>query len=315
MTIRNSSLGARASRPHRVSPSPLDGQIPGARASRPHWASPPPLDAQNLGARASRPHQASPSPQDAQNLGARASRPHQASPSPQDAQNLGARASRPHQSPPLDGQNLGARASRPRRAWRSRGYLPRIDTPGAVRFVTFRLADSMPGAVLAQWKSELARMSVSMSEYKRSVELRRRIERYLDSGYGACWLRDNRVAQLVEDALPRFDGARYNLPAWVAMPNHVHAMLEVFDGFPLDGAIHSWKSFSAKRANRILGRLTASTARLEMTRISRTRRDTLNGTPLKRAWLNRRAIGGGEARITCADPCGRDARAPRNLHA
>jgi len=112
----------------------------------------------------------------------------------------------------------------------------------------------MPGAVLAQWKSELARMSVSVSEYKRSVELRRRIELYLDSGYGACWLQDGRVAPLVEDALRRFDGARYNLLAWVAMLNHVHALLEVFDGFPLDGVIHSWKSFSAKRANRILER-------------------------------------------------------------
>ena len=204
------------------------------------------------GARASRPHRAS--PQDGQDLGARASRPHRAS--PLDWQIPGAQASRPHQPlpPPLDEQIPGARASRPHRAWHSRGYLPHIDTPGAVQFVTFRLADSMPGAVLAQWKSKLARMSVSMSEYKRSSELRRRIERYLDSGYGACWLRDNRVAQLVEDALLHFDGARYNLLSWVAMPNHVHALLEVFDGFPLDGVIHSWKSFSAKRANRILGR-------------------------------------------------------------
>ena len=186
--------------------------------------------------------------------GAQASRPHRAS--PLDGQIQGARASRPHRAspPPLDEQILGARASRPHRAWHSRGYLPHIDTPGAVQFVTFRLADSMPGAVLAQWKSELARMSVSMSEHKRSVELRRRIERYLDSGYGACWLRDNRVAQLVEDALLHFDGARYNLLAWVAMPNHVHALIEVFDGFPLDSVIHSWKSFSAKRANRILER-------------------------------------------------------------
>ena len=112
----------------------------------------------------------------------------------------------------------------------------------------------MPGAVIAQWKSELARTSAGMSEDKRSAELRRRIERYLDSGYGACWLRDSGVAQLVEDALLHFDGARYNLLAWTVMPNHVHALLEALDGFPLDGVIHSWKSFSAKRANRILER-------------------------------------------------------------
>ena len=38
------------------------------------------------------------------------------------------------------------------------------------------------------------------------------------------------------------------------MPNHVHALIETLPGFPLDGVIHSWKSFSAKRANRLLRR-------------------------------------------------------------
>ena len=38
------------------------------------------------------------------------------------------------------------------------------------------------------------------------------------------------------------------------MPNHVHALIETFHGFPLDGVIHSWKSFTSKQANLILGR-------------------------------------------------------------
>ena len=57
-----------------------------------------------------------------------------------------------------------------------------------------------------------------------------------------------------QDALLHFDGGRYRLLAWVIMPNHLHAVVETLPGFPLDGVIHSWKSFTAKRANRLLGR-------------------------------------------------------------
>ena len=59
---------------------------------------------------------------------------------------------------------------------------------------------------------------------------------------------------MVRDALLHFDGERYPLLAWIIMPNHVHALIETLPGFPLDGVIHSWKSFSAKRANRLLRR-------------------------------------------------------------
>jgi REP element-mobilizing transposase RayT len=37
------------------------------------------------------------------------------------------------------------------------------------------------------------------------------------------------------------------------MPNHVHALIEPFGGNPLREIVHSWKSFTAKQANRILG--------------------------------------------------------------
>ena len=52
-----------------------------------------------------------------------------------------------------------------------------------------------------------------------------------------------------------FDGVRYRMLAWVIMPNHVHALLETLPAFPLGGIVHSWKSFSAKQANKILGRI------------------------------------------------------------
>jgi menaquinone-specific isochorismate synthase len=38
------------------------------------------------------------------------------------------------------------------------------------------------------------------------------------------------------------------------MPNHVHAVCRLFHEETLDRVVHSWKSYTANRANRILGR-------------------------------------------------------------
>jgi putative DNA methylase len=55
-------------------------------------------------------------------------------------------------------------------------------------------------------------------------------EAALNAGYGACSLRDDRVARIVADVLGYFDGERYRLLAWVVMPNHVHVVVEMFAG-------------------------------------------------------------------------------------
>ena len=149
---------------------------------------------------------------------------------------------------------LGARASRPHKAWHSRGYLPHLDQPEIIQSVTFRLSDSIPADVVVGWKNELALTGKEAASDPRCAELRDRIERYAGQGHGACWLRDGRVADQVENALLHFDGVRYRLLAWVIMPNHVHALIGTMLGFPLEGVMHSWKSFTAKKMNRILGR-------------------------------------------------------------
>ena len=38
------------------------------------------------------------------------------------------------------------------------------------------------------------------------------------------------------------------------MPNHVHTVIEPMAGNSLGAIVHTWKSFSAKEANRVLGR-------------------------------------------------------------
>src|SRR4051812_34050291 len=88
------------------------------------------------------------------------------------------------------------------RGWHSRGYLPHFDAGEEyTQFVTFRLAHSVPADVVNGWVQELR----DRPEQEREIELNRLIEKYLDTGYGACHLRDQRIAELVENALLHFD--------------------------------------------------------------------------------------------------------------
>jgi REP element-mobilizing transposase RayT len=67
-------------------------------------------------------------------------------------------------------------------------------------------------------------------------------------------LRQPDIAHLLEEAFLNFDGVRYRLLAWSVMPNHVHVLIEAITPHSLSAIVHSWKSFTANRANRLLGR-------------------------------------------------------------
>lgn len=134
------------------------------------------------------------------------------------------------------------------RIFHSRGYLPHVDPGEMIQFITFRLADSMPQAVLAQWRAELQRDEIN------DVDFRKRIEVYLDQNYGERWLSDRRIAILVRDTLKTLDGKRYRLIAWVIMPNHVHILIQTLAGNPVSEIMQTVKSYTSHEANRILGR-------------------------------------------------------------
>jgi REP element-mobilizing transposase RayT len=151
-----------------------------------------------------------------------------------------------------------------------RGYLPHVKREGASYFVTFRLGDSLPQEVLRKWQLErnerIARLQTQTATAQcREPELRdvqeierdhrRKIERYLDQGCGACWLKRTEVARLVKTALLYFEGQRYELNAWVVMPNHVHAVLWPMPNHLLSDILHSWKRFVAREANKLLNRV------------------------------------------------------------
>jgi REP element-mobilizing transposase RayT len=135
-------------------------------------------------------------------------------------------------------------------SWHSRGYLPHYEAGQQPQMITFRLYDSLPGTVLIKFNEEVEQVDPK----KRDLERLRRIEQFLDNGAGACSLSNEAIAKLTEENLLYFDQKRYALHAWVIMPNHVHILLTPLPGALLSSIVHSWKSFTAKQANEILGR-------------------------------------------------------------
>jgi REP element-mobilizing transposase RayT len=58
----------------------------------------------------------------------------------------------------------------------------------------------------------------------------------------------------VAKALHHFDGERIVQIAWVVMPNHVHAAFVLNSVWALEKIILSWKGFTAREINSLLGR-------------------------------------------------------------
>jgi REP element-mobilizing transposase RayT len=136
------------------------------------------------------------------------------------------------------------------RGWHSRGYLPHFDGGEISQFITFHLGDSMPQEVIGKWK----RMLDHLPEEEVKLLLQRRIEAYLDQGYGSCYLKDERIATLVQNSFLYFDGERYRLSAWVVMPNHIHLLLTPIGEYTLSSIMHSLKGYTSSESNKILSR-------------------------------------------------------------
>jgi len=79
--------------------------------------------------------------------------------------------------------------------WHSRGYLPHFDGIAIPQFITIHLADSLPTKALQIWRRELQKVG---SERERII-LQRRIEKYLDQGFGNAYLKDDRIVRYIEN--------------------------------------------------------------------------------------------------------------------
>ncbi len=146
----------------------------------------------------------------------------------------------------------------------SRGYLPHWELEGAVYFITYRLADSLPKSVLDHIEYEKimkinklisSGKKISPAQKKRIMNLfSKSIDDNLDSGLGSCVLKYPKAAAIVQENLHHFDGKKYRLFAWCIMPNHVHVVIRPLVNHGLCEILYSWKSFTSKSINKMLER-------------------------------------------------------------
>ena len=156
---------------------------------------------------------------------------------------------------------------------KTRRRLPHWEQAGTYAFITFRTADSLPRAARDAWADERARwlwchgidagagdraaIVAALSAADRR-ELTRDCsefwQRLLDAGHGPCLLRRPHLRSVVASVIQRLDGIRYDVEAFVVMPNHVHVLI----GLGKTGAVRrecrAWKHLSAKGINALLGR-------------------------------------------------------------
>ena len=137
--------------------------------------------------------------------------------------------------------------------WHCRGKFPHREYK-PLQFITYRLYDSVPKKLIDEWKEELKVTEMTLSNDPRVEILRKRIDKYEDAGYGQCFLKDERIASMVLENLFHFNGIRYNVLRWCIMPNHVHVLIEVMEGWTLSTIMHGWRSYTAHQANKILER-------------------------------------------------------------
>ena len=142
-------------------------------------------------------------------------------------------------------------------------HLPHWRQDGATYYATFRLGDSLPQPKLRELsflRKERNRQHPQPRSKEESEEFAReimkKVEVWLDQGMGSCVLGNADASATVARAMHFFDGKRYQLAAYIIMPNHVHVIVQpmVYVDDPLERIIHSWKRHSARQINEKLGR-------------------------------------------------------------
>ncbi|MCD6520061.1 MAG: transposase [Anaerolineae bacterium] len=160
-----------------------------------------------------------------------------------------------------------------------RRKLPHWIPPGAVFFITFRLARSLPVHILQQLKKEREREREALHRRLRGRQLKRelytlekRFFGHFDAWLDRClegsprWLADERIARIVAEAIHQLDGERYTLIAYCIMPNHVHLLIDTVgytiepghrgatSSYPLTDTLKRLKGRTAHHCNQALGR-------------------------------------------------------------
>ena len=150
--------------------------------------------------------------------------------------------------------------------------LPHWHQNGATCFVTFRLVDSIPRAVLERWNHERAQwlkvrgITDRMGHKERETAYRkidpkqrrnfeqknsRRLFTELDQCHGCCLFKNEAARNLLQAAMLHYDGQYYHSGDFVIMPNHVHWIIQPFEDSKLWKSMQSIKRFVSTQLTRM----------------------------------------------------------------
>jgi putative transposase len=149
-----------------------------------------------------------------------------------------------------------------------RRNLPHWQPKGAEYFITFRLAGTLPKEVVLVLKEKrkqynlMRKKSGFTSKQKSNFEAKifETYDHLLDSEtIGPTWLANKKVAKIIEETLHFYDQDCYDLYTYTIMSNHVHLVFRHLEenhnvDFPVTHIMKNIKSYTAKEANKILGR-------------------------------------------------------------
>ncbi len=142
----------------------------------------------------------------------------------------------------------------------TRNHLPHWQQTGRTYFITYRLADAVPAALLKKWDEERIiwrsfhpepLSAAEEEEYHRRFSSQ--LDRWLDAGHGSCLLREPAMREVVKESLGHFEGQRHHAFSWVIMPNHVHILATLHAEWSLEKVIATWKRRTAVALNRLRG--------------------------------------------------------------
>lgn len=159
---------------------------------------------------------------------------------------------------------------------KSQRRLPHWKVDGAIYWITFRLADSIPREKYEVWKVARDEWAGAFPQpWSENIWAEYRSlfgdqwDAWLDEGMGSCALARIDAREEVKTCLLRFEGVRLGLHAAVIMPTHVHLLLEPLamkadcDGqdamsdppvfYDLSMILKGIKGASARAVNKVLG--------------------------------------------------------------
>jgi len=105
----------------------------------------------------------------------------------------------------------------------------------------------------AGWKDEFARLPEKDRRMFQRMNARRLFDE-LDQCRGTCWLRSPPPREILRESIFHFDESRWRVGDFVIMPNHIHLLAVMTNGYELEDVLYSIKRFSARKINVALDR-------------------------------------------------------------